>query len=1473
MRAARLLALLLATLPAVFPQGIIRTVAGTDWNFPASGGPAANAPLGAIERLALAPNGSLYVADPENNMVFRVDPQGTLTIVAGNGAADFYGDGGLATAAALHQPSGVALDTDGNVYIADSANDRIRKVTAKTGYITTVAGTGFPGYNGDGTQATLATLFVPQDVAIDSLGDLYIADSGNNRIRKVSTATGFITTIAGTGEAGFSGDGGPPTEAMLDAPEGLAFDAAGRLYIALNRRVRRIADGKIETLAGMEDYFEPTDGVPALQSSLGQPKDVAVTSGAVYLADAGQSRVRRIDLGTGIITTVAGNGTLGFAGDGGLAELAALNGPRGVAVDAQGNVVVSDSLNNRIRKRAAATGTIATVAGNNAFKFGGDGRTSTAGLLNFPSGIARAANGDLYVADRHNHRVRRITPAGVISTIAGNGNRGYSGDGGPAVDASFTEPIGLALDAAGNLYVADSGNGRVRRINLATGAITTVAGGGGLEPPGKATLIRLDFPQSLAVDATGNLYITEAFRIWKVTPAGELTAFAGDGNSNAQGDGGPATEASLEYAGGLAIDPAGNVYVTELYRGVVRRITPDGAIDRYAGVPLTDCCRGDGGPALMASIDTISLAFDSDGSLYVGGSDRVRKITPAGIISTVAGGGEPPEGSLGDGGSALEASLSDVEGVLAAPDGSLYIADAKHDRLRQVLAIQPPFSVSTDLLTFSAKSGGAPSAPQTVRVTSLLTSLPFMVTTNTNDGNWLTATPAAGLMPGVVLVTADPAGLTPRTHEGTVIIHAPDANPSTRIVTVSFNVAAADNPTLSVGPESLLFDFVVTQPADSQTIEIRNIGSGNLTFNLTATTTTGGDWLRIDSTGGAVTAVKSATVQVTANPADLGEGTYSGLITAESPGIGRTVLVPVTMVVHASTQTIVLSQDGISFQAARGSPAPLRDFFAVLNTGLGAMSWAAASTTSGGNWLTATPASGESGPSGTSPGYVNVQANTASLDPGDYYGTITITSPGAVNSPQVVSVVLRVTAADTTTPDVRPTGLLFTGLPGGQVAPQEALLTNVGASDTSFRSTATADSGPLFFSYQPSAGTLPPAQPARISVQPNLTGLTPGVRRGRITLEFSDQSARVIEVVLVVPGNTGLAAVRNASIPALCAPENLNLVFSLLGQQFQVVAGFPSAIEVTVADDCGGRLNEGSVMVSFSNGDEPLSLVPIGDGRWAATWQPAHAAGSVRLVATAESSDRSLRGTTQATGMVSGNSSGPVVLPGSVLNGASLAPRTLVAPGGIISIFGDRLSDDAVAGPVPRVTELNRTVVALGGLALPLLYVGQQQINAIVPYGIPPNSTQQLIVQNGPDLTVPLSLPVAAAQPAVFSTDNSGKGQGHVYSSAGLLANAANPVHAGDALVIYCAGLGEVAPAVPAGFVAPADPLSRTVSPVTATIGGQDAQVLFAGLAPGYTGLYQVNVVVPEGVTPGDAAELVLTVAGQSSPPVTIAVK
>ena len=562
----------------VSPDGTITTVAGNGFSgYSGDGGPATSAQLNFPLNIAVDAAGNMFILDTNDQCVRKVDPSGTINTVAGDGTAGYSGDGGPATSAQLNNPNGIALDASGNLYIADTNNSRIRKV-GSDGTITTVAGTGTAGYLGDGGPATKAQLNSPIGVALDATGGLYIADTNNHRVRKVST-TATITTVAGNGGYGYTGDGGPATSAEMTSAYGVTLDKAGNLYIAdcHNQRIRKVAGATISTIAG--STFG--DGAPAVFGRLNMPTAVAKDkNGNVYVADTGHNSVRKI-AADGTITTLAGTGVAGYSGDGGPAVSAQLNQPRGVATDTSGAVYISDSGNSRIRI-VAADGMIATVAGSGTAGYSGDGGPAAQAQLRGPSGMAVDSRGNFYLADSGNNVIRKVSATGTITTVAGNGTFGYAGDGGPATAAELSLPSAIAVDSVGSLYIADSNNSVVRKVDT-NGTITTVAGNGvsGYSGDGgSATSAQFSSPLGVAVDSAGDLYIADAGnnRIRMVNPAGVIDTVAGNSDVNwyYAGDGGVPTNATLSYPTGLFLDSSGNLYIADQFYNEVRVLIPSG---------------------------------------------------------------------------------------------------------------------------------------------------------------------------------------------------------------------------------------------------------------------------------------------------------------------------------------------------------------------------------------------------------------------------------------------------------------------------------------------------------------------------------------------------------------------------------------------------------------------------------------------------------------------------------------------------------------------------------------------------------------------------------------------------------------------------------------------------------------------------------------------------------------------------------
>jgi uncharacterized protein (TIGR03437 family) len=562
----------------VSPAGIIATFAGNGTVGYTDAAAATDAQLNTPTGLALDASGNLYIADSGNSVVRQVSTSGAITTVAGSSAVGYFGDGGPAAAAFLANPEDVAVDGSGNLFIADTVNAVIREVTPD-GNIATVAGSNIVGYSGDGIKATNAELNQPRGVAVDSTGNLYIAEYGDSRIRKVSKGT--ISTLAGTGSIGFSGDGSQAAKAQLANPWSVCVDAGGNVYVAdqMNFRIRKISsDGTISTVAGDGLLSYSGDGGLAAKAQLDGPQGVAMdAAGDLYIADTQNNAVREVSA-SGVIATIAGTGIAGLSGDGGQAAAAQLNKPQGVAVDTAGNLYIADTLNNRVRQ-VSPGGVIATVAGTGVAGSSGDGGPAGNAQLNRPQGLAVDTAGNLYIADVNNSLIRRVAPDGTIHVVAGTGISSYAGDGGPATAAFLNGPEGVAVDSAGNLYIADTGNNRVRLVSP-NGVISTIAGTGAAGHSGDggpAVIAQIASPGSVAVDAAGNLYIGDSStRIRKVSPDGTIVTITGAATPGYSGDGGLATGAQINGPSGMVFDPGGDLYVADTGNSSIRMLQPTG---------------------------------------------------------------------------------------------------------------------------------------------------------------------------------------------------------------------------------------------------------------------------------------------------------------------------------------------------------------------------------------------------------------------------------------------------------------------------------------------------------------------------------------------------------------------------------------------------------------------------------------------------------------------------------------------------------------------------------------------------------------------------------------------------------------------------------------------------------------------------------------------------------------------------------
>lgn len=752
---------------------IINTIAGMGGSgYNGDGITATSAQLYAPSSTAMDGSGNIYICEQSNNRVRKINTSGVITTIAGTGNDTTTGDSGPATAAGLNKPNAIALDGSNNIYIACASV--IRKVNT-SGVISTIAGTGTAGYSGDGGAATAAAINVPNGVVVDAGGNLFFTDGNNNRVRKINTS-GTISTIAGTGTASLSGDGGPATAATISKPYGITINASGELLFSdmFNYRIRKInSSGIISTIAGSYPGYSG-DGGAATAAYLNNPAGIALDgSGNLYVTDLNNANVRKINT-SGIITTVAGvyhyswygfmNGW--YNGDGIAATAAFLNHPSGVMTDGSGNIYIADKSNDRLRK-VNTSGTISTLAGMGNPGYSGDGGAATAAQLLWPKAMCFDHSGNLYVADQANHCIRKITPAGIITTICGIIHFGYDGDGWPATAARLYNPSSIAIDRTGNIFIADRDNRAIRKIDT-FGIIHTIAGGGSSTADGvPSTAASVSLPSSLALDTAGNLYYSEyAYdRIRKINTSGIVYTVAGNASSGFSGDGGAATAAQLYRPLDIAFDRSGNLLITDAGNYRVRKVTPSGIISTVIGTGST-IFSGDGGAATAAGIDSLDgLATDTSGNIYISEyrHHRVRKVNASGIITTIAGNGLAAY--TGNGGSATAAGVCLPSGLMVDSVGNLFIADKGNNTIRKITICLPPVAGSItgssvlcagSSLTLTDTSSGGSWSSGNIAIASVSATGVVSGVSAGNDTVYYTVTNTCGTARAMHLITVNP---------------------------------------------------------------------------------------------------------------------------------------------------------------------------------------------------------------------------------------------------------------------------------------------------------------------------------------------------------------------------------------------------------------------------------------------------------------------------------------------------------------------------------------------------------------------------------------------------------------------------------------------------------------------------------------------------------------------------------------------
>lgn len=888
-------------------QNTIYTVAGGASVAGNATAPAADLPEPSA--VAVDSSGNLYIADPTAEEIFKVDTSSNLTVFAGIGYPTEHANnynGKPANQVGINGPAGVAVDGQGNVYIADTVNYLIRVINT-AGTIQNVAGDTRLCQDpttacGDGGKATSAALNYPVGVTIDGSGNVYIADTNDNRVRVVNMgkatitvagvtiSAGTIATVAGNGTqctnplAGNCGDGGAATSAQLNLPQGVAVDKMGNIYISdsSDHRVRIVSSsGVISPFAGTGNLCNPAvgcgDGGAATAGNLSNPWQLSLDStGNLFIADPPENRILEVDAATQSLNVVAGDGMSGFSGNGGLPTAAELNQPRGIAVDASDNLYVADLGNQQVRKfTLGASGSINVYAGGGS---GNDGSVATSAILGGDHAVALDSAGNLYISDTANNRIREVTPSsppgtyGTISTIVGTGIAGFYGNGRPASSAELSSPMGIVVDSSNNIDIADTGNVVIRQYNPNSGLISNIAGKPGQQCPsppncgdgGPATSATFVMPTSVALDSAGNLYVADPgnnnvrlvnMGSTSITVAGvtilpgDIGTVAGNGTACSNtaigscGDNGLATAAQLNGPFGVAVDSLGDIFIADTGDNRIREVPATGPnagnMIAYAfnGTPVIGPFNI---PALTSAFEgPYYLAVDPHGNLYVSGSDFYYIIDRIDAVSQnvnpVAGVPSDPKffGFGGDGGLSIDASI-DQFGVAIDGAGHLYVADGRNNRVREIL-LTPSASTSVSKLTFSPAPIGQTSSGQS-----------FNLTNRGGDDLYLAATPVVSgpfalqsstcsnniVPPGLscqLTLTSTPTGY--GTEEGSITITDNAYGSGSQAVSL---VGSGPDYSLTASPTSL----TVTPGGEAQsTLTLAPIAGFNQTVKLSCSGT------------------------------------------------------------------------------------------------------------------------------------------------------------------------------------------------------------------------------------------------------------------------------------------------------------------------------------------------------------------------------------------------------------------------------------------------------------------------------------------------------------------------------------------------------------------------------------------------------------------------------------------------------------
>ena len=773
--------------------------------------------------------------------------------------------------------------------------------------------------------------------------------------------------------------------------------------------------------------------------------------------------------------------------------------------------------------------------------------------------------------------------------------------------------------------------------------------------------------------------------------------------------------------------------------------------------------------------------------------------------------------------------------------------------------------VAPQALTFNANLNGAPPPTQAIALVPVSGTTPpvtyKLVVDNGQSGTaapaWISVSPTAGNAPAGLVVSANQGSLAAGSYPARIQVI--DGNGLVTDVAVTLNVASVSQQ-LTVSPAMLNFDARSSTPG-TLTGELAVSSSGAGTVNFTTSVVNNSPWLGVTASSASTSQNGPVFVQVQVNTQGLQVGSYHDVIQLSSPA--GNIQVPVSVFVAESGSILGLETTGVLFTAIQGGGSTLTQTVKVLNVGdpSSTVNWTA-KLVSGSNFLNLVTSSGTATSSGEGNLTLSLTPNATQLSPGPYYGIVQVTDPNSHNSPEDISVILDLEPSTASpAPDLVPGGLLFTAAAGAAAPPSQQVQINTSsASPVTFTATgATADGG-TWLSVTPASGNASGQAAGSITVSANPAGLAPGIYSGDVSVSINSQleSVNITFIVLGLSNTPGTFRPRATA----CTSNQLAITETDLPDNFSVPAGWPATLLVQLDDNCASPITTGSVIASFSNGDQALNLAGDSLGNYSATWQPGSVNANMVITLTATSGSLQPATAKLYGGVASNQTPPPTVAPGGTVNNLNPVAGAPLAPGTIAQVYGTGLASSPIStGGAPLPTNFNNTFALIGPHQAPLYFLSAGQVNIQIPYELTTTQQMPIVLSVNNALTLPLKLNIVPATPGVLSNDDgptppSIQNGAHIiaqHSADFSLVTSSHPAKPGEYLVMYLVGMGATNPSVASGAPSPSSaPLATVVLEPTVTVGGQAATVAFAGLTPGFVGLYQVNFQVPTGASSGE---------------------